>query len=144
MIALDTNLLVYAQRSDTPQHRESRKVIERAIESDAGVASHTVVEFWSVVTSPSFARNPTSAIDAAAFLDALFLAGLQLFLPDESFVTTLVKQAKLHAVKGHRIHDLAIAVTAVNSGAQEIWTHDTGFVSLRGLKVCFPLHPRST
>jgi predicted nucleic acid-binding protein len=35
VIALDTNLLVYAHRSGTPKHRAARAAIERAAASDA-------------------------------------------------------------------------------------------------------------
>jgi hypothetical protein len=42
-------------------------------------------------------------------------------------------------VRGARIFDLQIGLTALDAGATEIWTHDAGFVGLPGLKVRDPL-----
>lgn len=42
-------------------------------------------------------------------------------------------------VRGPRIYDLQIGLSALEAGATEIWTHDAGFVSLPGLKIRDPL-----
>jgi predicted nucleic acid-binding protein len=42
-------------------------------------------------------------------------------------------------VRGPRIFDLQIALTAFDNGATEIWTHDRGFVAFPGLAVHDPL-----
>ena len=39
MIAIDTNLLVYAQRRHSPEHRTARKAIERASTDPRGVGN---------------------------------------------------------------------------------------------------------
>jgi len=45
-------------------------------------------------------------------------------------------------VVGPRVFDLQIAMTALDNGATEMWTHDAGFVRLRGLPVRDPLERR--
>ena len=52
MIALDTNLLVYAHRSAVAEHRSARQAIVRARTSSGGwgFSLPVVGEFWSVVT----------------------------------------------------------------------------------------------
>jgi len=40
---------------------------------------------------------------------------------------------------GPRIFDLQVGLTALEAGASEIWTHDTGFVGLPGLRIRDPL-----
>jgi predicted nucleic acid-binding protein len=42
-------------------------------------------------------------------------------------------------VRGPRIFDLQIALTALDNGAREVWTHDRAFVSIPGLRVHDPL-----
>jgi predicted nucleic acid-binding protein len=42
-------------------------------------------------------------------------------------------------IKGPRIFDLAIALTAYEAGAGELWTHDSRFQSVPGLRVVLPL-----
>jgi hypothetical protein len=59
MIALDTDLLVYAHRRATPEHKAARRAIERARQSGLGwgMTDASLVEFYAVVTHPS-ARPP--------------------------------------------------------------------------------------
>lgn len=42
-------------------------------------------------------------------------------------------------VRGRAIFDLQIALTALENGAREIWTHDSLFVTLPGLPIHDPL-----
>ena len=51
MIAIDSNLLVYAHRTALPEHRRARRAIEKASRSPLGwgIAWPCIAEFWSVV-----------------------------------------------------------------------------------------------
>ena len=141
MIALDTNLLVYAHRAGLPEHRAARRAIERA-SRDArgwGIALASVAEFWSVVTHPESRGGPSSAVAASGFLAALSAAGARTWLPGEGFADRLLALAGRLGVQGPRVFDLQIALTAFDSGAAELWTHDSHFVALPGLRIHDPL-----
>ncbi len=141
MIALDTNLLVYAHRSGLPEHRGARRAIESA-SRDArgwGITIASVAEFWSVVTHPESRGGPSSAAKARGFLDALSTAGARMWLPGEGFADRLLALAGRLAVQGPRIFDLQIGLTAFDNGAVELWTHDSRFVALPGLRIHDPL-----
>lgn len=73
MIAIDTNLLVYAHRERTPQHKRARKAIERAAAAPRGwgMSAAVLPEFWSVVTHPSSEGRPSTPAQAAASVRAL-------------------------------------------------------------------------
>ena len=73
MIAVDTNLLVYAHRAATKEHRAARKAIERASDDSRGwgIPIPCVAEFWSVVTHPSASGRPSTEAEAQAFLLSL-------------------------------------------------------------------------
>ncbi len=141
MIAVDTNLLVYAHRSRAPEHRASLRALERA-RRDArgwGVALTSVVEFWSVVTHPASAGRPSTADEARAFLETLAgQAGGQIWTPGERFRERLLALAARLDVRGSRVFDLEIALTAFDAGAREIWTLDGRFVTVPGLEVHRP------
>lgn len=140
MIAVDTNLLVYAHRSSVPQHAAARRAIEKAAAHPEGwgFALGAVVEFWSVVTHPA-APHPSPAEKARAFLDVLCRdAGAQVFSPGPGFAGRLTALADRMGVRGVRVFDLSIGLTAAESGASEIWTHDRGFVPCPGLDVVHP------
>lgn len=140
MIAVDTNLLVYAHRSSVPQHAAARRAIEQAAGRSEGwgFALGSVAEFWSVVTHPAGPR-PSSAEKARAFLDVLIRdAEAHVWTPGPGFAGRLVALAGKLGVNGVRIFDLQIGLTAAEGGASEIWTHDRGFVPCPGLDVVHP------
>ena len=142
MIAVDTNLLVYAHRALAPQHLAARRAIERAASDGGGwgIALASLAEFWSVVTHPASAGRPSTPTEASAFLQALLAGGQgELWEPGSGFAARFLDLAADRKIQGPRIFDLQIALTAVEHGAREIWTHDRNFLSLPGLRVRDPL-----
>lgn len=142
MIAVDTNLLVYAHRASVPQHSKARAVLEEAaVRPDGwGVALPCVAEFWMVVTHPSAAGRPSTPEEARGFLDCLQRdACMQLFVPSRGFGARLLTSAERSSVTGPRIFDLQIGLIAVEAGVSEIWTHDARFLAPPGLRVVDPL-----
>lgn len=142
MIAVDTNLLVYAHRSGVPEHRRSRRAIELAVRSNRGwgIALASVAEFWSIVTHPLVARESRAARLASAFLRMLAAdAGMLTWVPGAGFDARLVARALELGIRGARVFDLQIALTALDHGATEIWTHDAGFVKVPGVTIRDPL-----
>lgn len=143
MIALDTNLLVYAHRSQTPPHRASRRAIERAAALGRwGFAVASLAEFWAVVTHPSSEGRPSTAAEAFAYLEALTEGGAETWEPGPGFGMRLAQVAVDLEVSGPRVFDLQIALTAFERGATELWTADAQFVKLPGLRLHNPLAAR--
>jgi len=140
MIAIDTNLLVYAHRSSMPQHRAAREAIEEALEEavGCGIAAPSVAEFWAVVTHSATDR-PSKPEEALGFLAALGDGGVEIWPMTGDAATRMPRIARDLGVRGVRIFDLQIALTALDAGATEIWTHDRNFVTVPGLKVRDPL-----
>jgi uncharacterized protein len=141
VIAIDTNLLVYAHRAALPEHRSARHAIERAAMDPRGwgVPQPTLAEFWSIVTHPAAGR-PSTAAEARAFLQALLSDGRgHVWLPSPGFDARFLEAAVDVDVRGPRIFDLQIALLAVEHGAREIWTHDRNFLATPGLRVVDPL-----
>jgi predicted nucleic acid-binding protein len=142
VIALDTNLLVYAFLPGVRERVAARKAMEDASDDPRGwgIALSSVAEFWMVVTHPSAVDGPSPLRAARRFLDALILEGPgMLWMPGERFSTRLLQVATDLEVRGPRIFDLQIALTAFDNGATEIWTHDRNFVTIPGLRVHDPL-----
>ncbi len=141
MIAVDTNILVYAHRARVPEHRAALRALERARRDPRGwgVALRSVVEFWSVVTHPAARGRPSSPAEAHAFFETLTRdAGGRVWLPGERFREHLLALAARLEVRGPRIFDLEIALTAFENGASELWTLDGHFVTVPGLEVRRP------
>ena len=141
MIALDANLLVYAHRSGYAEHVAALRAVEKARGSRRGwgIPASAAAEFYSVVTHPASVGRPSGPEEAQAFLESLRDAGAKVLYPREGFVERLMQVASDLGIKGRRIFDLQIALTAFESGASEIWTHNRNFVSLPGLPARDPL-----
>ncbi|NBX30362.1 PIN domain-containing protein [bacterium] len=141
MIAIDTNLLVYAHRSATAEHRAARKAIEAALNTagGCGITLPSIAEFYSVVTHPAASGRPSSAGAAADFLASLREAGVEELAPGSAFAVRLVRMAADLGVNGARIFDLQIGLCALDGGATELWSHDGGFVKIPGLSLRDPL-----
>lgn len=142
MIAIDTNLLIYAHRSHTPQHRKTQIALERACrgQKGVGVAYPSLLEFWSVVTHPAAEGKPSSLKEAEAFIHGLVdEGGVNIWMPHLGFWQRLLQVAIDLKVQGARLFDLQIALIAFDNGATEIWTHDANFLVIPGLKKYDPL-----
>jgi predicted nucleic acid-binding protein len=142
VIAVDTNLLVYAHRSGVPEHASAQRAIERASGNPRGwgVALAAIAEFWMNVTHPAAAGGPSSTQQARDFIAALFGDGPGIvWTPRELFWSRFLQLASDLDVRGVRIFDLQIALTAFDNGATEIWTHDKNFATIPGLRVHDPL-----
>jgi hypothetical protein len=142
VIAIDTNLLVYAHRTRMREHYASRRALQKASEDPRGwgMALPCVAEFWSVVTHPACAGGPARPEEAGEFLRVLIReAGARVWLPQTGFWERLWRLAAHLEVAGPRVFDLQIALAAFENGATELWTHDRGFAGVPGLAIRDPL-----
>jgi hypothetical protein len=142
MIALDTNLLVYAHREGAPEHDRARAAVMKALDDPRGwgICVPTVAEFWSIVTHPKMPGGPSSANIVTHFFHYLITEGQgNLWTPGAGFGQRLMRWAASLKIRGKRIFDLQIALIAFEHGAREVWTHDRHFVSVPGVKVRDPL-----
>lgn len=141
MIVADTNILVYAHRAALPEHRSARAALERASRSPGGwgITLASALEFWSVVTHPAASGRPSTGDEARAFIGALVGAGARLLPSGPGTGQRILDLAARMGIAGPRIFDLHVALTALEHGATELWSHDRAFVSLPGLKLVDPL-----
>lgn len=142
MIALDTNLLIYAHREGSPEHEGSRRAIMAALDDPRGwgICLPSIVEFWNVVTHPKIPGGPSSLTVANHFFHYLLTEGRgNVWTPGAGFGERLMRWAVSLKIRGKRIFDLQIAVIAYEHGVHEIWTHDRDFVSIPSVRVFDPL-----
>jgi len=142
MIAVDTNLLVYAHRAGCPEHAASRRAIEAAANDSRGwgIPSPCLLEFWSVVTHPLSAGGGSNPSSARRFINSLIeTAGAEIFPLSPALALRCLQIAEQLGVGGPRIFDLQISLAALEAGVTEIWTQDDGFVALPGLEILDPL-----
>lgn len=141
MIALDTNLFVYAHRELAPENRAAREAIARAAGDPRGFGFSLPVvgEFWAVVTRKN---PPSTAEEASRFFRELTRAGAVVWTPTAGFPTRLVRRAAELSARGTRVFDLQIGLLALEGGAEEIWTADRGFLAPPELPILDPIEQR--
>lgn len=142
MIALDSNLLVYAHREDSEFHAVARKEIDSLRRQSApwAVPWPCVHEFISIVTHPGIYKPASTLIEAFGFIDAL-MASPELHMLSESpgYFEKLGDLATGARLKGPRIHDARVAALCLHHGVSELWTADRDFSVFPQLKLRNPL-----
>lgn len=142
MIALDTNLLVYAHREDSPWHDAAYARIAELAEGRApwAIPWPCLHEFLAIVTHPRIYAPPTPLAAAVDQVEAwLESPSLVLLTEYEGYWSQL--RAALHAgrVAGAQVHDARVAALCGLHGIRELWTVDRDFGRFPGLTVRNPL-----
>ena len=142
MIALDTNILVYAHRGDSPWHAAAAACVRELAEGAAAWAIPWAClhEFLAITTHPRIYRPPTALDRAVGQVDA-WLESPSLVLLGEAdghwaALRALVLGGK---VMGPQVHDARVAATYMAHGVRELWTADRDFGRFAGLKAINPL-----
>jgi uncharacterized protein len=142
MIAVDTNLLVYAHREDSPWHAAALAAMTGLAEGRAAWAipwpcAH---EFLSIVTHPRIYRPPSPLAVAVRALQAWAASPAVRFLGEGSdHLTRLAALALAAKVEGPLIHDARIVAICADHGVRELWTADRDFSRFPSLKSRNPL-----
>lgn len=142
MIALDTNLLVFAHRADSPDHQLVLEKLLPVIEGPAAwaVPWPCVHEFISVTTNLRIYRPASTLAQSFAFLESLFASpSIQLLAESPGYFEKLDALASAARVSGPRIHDARIAALCLHHGVRELWTADRDFSAFPQLKIRNPL-----
>ena len=142
MIAVDTNILIYAHREEHEWHAAAAAKVKSLAEGRAAWAIPwpCVHEFFAIVTRANIFNPPSTAVQALAQLEA-WLASPSLHLIGESVhhLSTLKRLATAAKIRGAAIHDARIAAICVDHGVAALWTADRDFSRFPELKVKNPL-----
>ena len=144
MIAVDSNILVYAHREDSPWHAAALECVTGLAEGAAqwGIPWPCLHELLAVVTHPRIYSPPTPLEQAIDQVDAwLESPSLALLAEDEGYWTRLRALALAGKILGPKVHDARVAAICLQHGVAELWTIDRDFSRFLGLKVRNPLRP---
>jgi uncharacterized protein len=144
LIAVDTNLLVYAHREDSEWHDCARKCLESLVADPApwAIAWPSIHEFYSIVTHPRIYDPPTPVDLAIDQLSAWFEApNLQLLAEASGYWERLRGLIETGRVSGPLAHDARIAALCLHHGVDTLWSADRDFDRFPALAVSNPLLP---
>ena len=142
MIAVDTNILVYAHREDSPWHASAYQRISELAEGRAlwAIPWPCLHEFLAIVTHPRICSPPTSLTQALDQVDAwLESPSLSVLSETEGYWPDLRAMVAAGKATGGQVHDARIAALCRLHGVRELWTADRDFGRFAGMKVTNPL-----
>ena len=142
MIAVDTNLLVYSVRADSPLHTPAIARVRELAEGNApwAIPWPCIHEFLAIVTHPRIYRPPTPVRDALQQVDYwMECPSLRLLGEGRGYWEHLKTLIVAGGLAGPQIHDARVAAICRASGVREIWSADRDFSRMPGLLVHNPL-----
>ncbi len=141
MIALDTNLLVYAHQNDSPWREQAISAIRPVVEGRRPWALPwpVVHEFYGVVTHKRF-KEPSTPAEALGMLRALIASPtVQLIGESPRHFEVLAELIDKARISGPLVHDARIAAICISHGVGELWSVDRDFSRFPALRVRNPL-----
>lgn len=130
MIAVDTNILVYAHRADSLWHERADHVVAQLAEGSPSWAIPwpCLYEFFAIVTHPKIYRPPTPAHDALAQIDCWLESPTVVLLSEgDEFWPGLRALLRATAVLGGAVHDGRIAALCLRHGVKTLYSADRDF-----------------
>lgn len=144
MIALDTNVLIYAHHSQAPRHAATRALVSQLASSSVpwAIPWPCVYEFIKVVTHPRLFKTPTTLDDALAAIASLADAPAVVLLGDgPTHLNHLRRAAEDGQAIGSVIHDAHVVALCLEHGVTELLSCDRDFRRFRGLTIRDPFLP---
>jgi len=142
VIALDTNILVYAHRRDSRWHGPARLAVAELAEgrADWAIPWPCVHEFLAIVTHPRIYSPPTGVPDALLQIEAWRESPRLVFLTENGAYWLELRTAILSAdAHGPLVHDARVAALCRLHGVRELWSADRDFSRFPNLAVRNPL-----
>ena len=142
MIAVDTNILLYAHRRDSPFHASAKARLRELAEDIRpwGIPWSCVHEFLSIATHSRVFSPPSTLREALSQIELWMESPTLLLLAEGPAYWTVLTDVLLKAnVTGPLTHDARIAAICLNQGVSILWSADRDFSRFPSLTVVNPL-----
>jgi toxin-antitoxin system PIN domain toxin len=142
MIAVDTNILVYAHRADSEWHEVA---LEKVLSLARGTSRWAIPwpcvhEFIAICTHPRIYVPPSPLALALDALEEWFKSPRCVVVGEGPEYFGLLRDlCEKGRVSGGAIHDARIAAICMHHGVTELWSADRDFGRFAGLRVTNPL-----
>jgi len=138
MVAVDTNVLVYAHRSELPLHRPARERLTALAEGAAlwGLPVFCIGEFVRIVTHARVLTPPSTLEEATAALTGLMTSpSLATLSPGERYWPLLQEALREGRASGNVAFDAQIVAVCREHGVSRLLTEDRDFHRFHGFQV---------
>jgi uncharacterized protein len=142
LIGVDTNILVYAHREDSPFHSAAFRRVAELAEGRTiwAIPWPCLHEFLAIVTHPRIYTPPTPLTRALAQVEAWLESPSLTVLAESAAHWTIFRSFLVDGrVAGPQVHDARVAALCREHGVRELWSADRDFSRFAGLSVVNPL-----
>jgi toxin-antitoxin system PIN domain toxin len=142
VIAVDTNLLVYAHRSDSPFYANAVACLRQLAEgiSPWGIPWPCLSEFYAIATHPRIYLPPSTTEQALTQIDVWLESPTLVLLAEGPRHWPILRDVlRAGRIAGPLSHDARIAALCLAHGVREFWTADRDFSRFAGLTTRNPL-----
>ena len=142
MIAVDTNILIYAHRQDSIWHTNAHSTVTGLAEgrTDWAIPWPCVHEFLAIVTHTAVYSPPSALDQALRQVDMWFGSPtVQLLSESNDHWSTLKQLITSGRISGPKTHDAKVVALCLGHGVAELWTADRDFSRFPGLNCRNPL-----
>jgi len=143
MILPDVNVLIYAFRSDVPQHSICRPWLADAVSADArfGISPMALSAVVRVTTDARIYKMPSTTEEAFRFCDNLLgQPNCQIVEPGERHWDIFKRLCVTADIRASRVTDAWFAALTIEAGCEWI-TFDRDYARFPGLKWQVPAAP---
>jgi toxin-antitoxin system PIN domain toxin len=130
MVAIDTNILVYAHRREVKEHDQALAVVKRWAEGNErwAIPWPCLYEFYSISTNPRIWKDRASTPEQAWRQIEAWLASPSIVLLSEPEGFARVLEPLLRArVRGAVVHDARVVALCLAHGIERLVTRDRDF-----------------
>lgn len=142
MIAVDTNLLIYAHREDSDFHDPAVQVLVELAQSGDhwSIPWPCLHEFLAITTHPRIFAPPSPLKLALKAMEVwLDSPGCEMIGEGPDYFDVLNRLVLKGKISGPMIHDARVAALCIYHGVRELWTADRDFSRFPELKIRNPL-----
>lgn len=140
MRVVDTNVLVYAVDSRSPQHRPSVDWLDAALDGaeDVGFSWNALLGFVRLTTNPRIFPSPLAPADAMAQVhDWLAAPSAHVLTPGERHPEILERLLVARGTAANLVNDAHLAALAIENRASVV-TYDSDLARFEGVRAANP------
>lgn len=142
MIAVDSNILVYAHREESDWHATAYAKLAELAEGRSAWAIPwpCIHEFLAIVTHPRIYSPPTPLAAAIDQVEAWVESPSLVLLTESDAHWRMLRETLVSGkIAGAQVHDARIAALCLQHGVKELWSADRDFGRFPNLTVVNPL-----
>jgi toxin-antitoxin system PIN domain toxin len=138
MIAVDSNVLVYAHRVETPKHQPALQWLTHLAEGPVpwGLPVFCLGEFFRVVTHRAVFDPPSTLDQALQAVNGLLESpSIRLLTPSSGHPQLLEDMLRAAQATGNLVFDAQIAAVCRENGVSRLLTDDRDFARFEAIEV---------